>query len=114
MPRSCTYFRSHAFSSILIGDPASVIEDINNSANTKRIATVSMDIQSSNQKIVVTSQITIGSWSRTKVDFVVFDWDRAYPIIDLVDNPQGWEEGNDFLIFLKIWSESSVIYVHVI
>ena len=77
----------------IIGDPSSAVEDINNSADDKRVATVSMDLVPSNQKIVVYSSVKTGSWSDTKVDFTIFDWDRAYPIIDLVDNAQSWEPG---------------------
>ena len=61
-------------------------------------AIASKDFLSTNKKLVVTSQVTPSSWRDNMVDFVVYDWDRAYPVIDVVSNTATWLPGK----YLKV------------
>ncbi|XP_063436803.1 uncharacterized protein LOC134718239 [Mytilus trossulus] len=82
---------------VIKGDTSSAVEDLNNSAEDVRVATVSMDFIAANQKIVSISQVKTGSWGSTYVDFLVYDHDRAYPTIDLFDNAQTLEPDDKIL-----------------
>lgn len=73
------------------GNPDSALEKLDKSAKDVRIATVSMDFRAANQRIEVLSRV--GSPGDTRVDFIIYEYDRTYPIIDVVDNVHSWEPG---------------------
>ncbi|XP_076070514.1 cell surface hyaluronidase CEMIP2-like isoform X1 [Mytilus galloprovincialis] len=81
------------------GDMNSAIEDINKSGYEQHSATVTMDFINLNLQIKVLSQVNTGSraFHLSKVDFTMYNYDQANPVIDLVDNAQGWHKGDQIV-----------------